>query len=97
MPTISSDCRSEARSTSAASLERAAFKTDLCDQLHRIECPVVVIHGTNDAPFTAGAQLLERGLPRVRKISLPGVGHHPLVEEHRRVTSEIGSELDAAR
>ena len=83
-----------AENDNAASLERAAFNTDLCDELHRIDCPCLIVHGTNDAPFTAGAQLLERGLPRARRISLQGVGHHPLVEEHDTVIAEIASVLD---
>lgn len=77
----------------APTLERVAFKTDLCDQLHRIACPVLVIHGTRDAPFTAGAQLLEKGMPRVRRVSFEGVGHHPLVEEHARTIAEISTSL----
>jgi proline iminopeptidase len=77
----------------APTLERVAFKTDLCDQLHRIKCPVVVINGSRDAPFAAGAALLERGLPHVRRVTFEGVGHHPLVEEHARTIAEIRTAL----
>ena len=77
----------------APTLERVAFKTDLCDQLHRIACPVLVVHGSKDAPFTAGAALLERGLPHVRRVTFAGVGHHPLVEEHARTIAEIRTAL----
>jgi proline iminopeptidase len=81
----------------AASLERLAFNTDLCDELGEITCPVLVVHGANDAAFVAGAELLERGVPSLRRVSLPGVGHHPLVEEHERVIREIRSTLAGVR
>ncbi len=73
----------------AKTLEQAAFRIDLVSQLEDIACPVLVIHGGNDAPFVAGGRLLERGLPVVRRAELPGVGHHPLVEENERTTQEL--------
>ena len=77
----------------APTLERVAFKTDLYDRLHRIACPVLAINGSSDAPFTAGAALLERGLPHVRRVTFEGIGHHPLVEEHARTMAEIRTAL----
>lgn len=78
-----------AQNDNAAALERLAFQTDMCDQLPRIECSVLVIHGSKDAPFVAGGALLERGLPHGRRIELDGVGHHPLVEDHARTRHEL--------
>ena len=85
-----------AQNDNAPTLERLGFQTDLCDRLDRVVCPVLVIHGTSDAPFTAGAELLAKGLRNVRRVSLRGVGHHPLVEEHDRTISEIDRALEGA-
>lgn len=82
-----------AENDNAAALERLAFQTDLCDQLPRIECPVLIIHGSKDAPFVAGGVLLERGLPHARRVELDGVGHHPLVEDHTRTHHELAAFL----
>ena len=79
----------------APTLERVAFQTDLCDDLGRIACPVLVIYGTNDAPFSAGAALLRSRLHDVETVALGGVGHHPLVEEHERVTRLITDAVGA--
>jgi pimeloyl-ACP methyl ester carboxylesterase len=73
----------------AATLERIAFHTDLCDDLTRITCPVLVMYGTNDAPFAAGAGLLRSRLADVDTVAFAGVGHHPLVEAHRAATRAI--------
>jgi pimeloyl-ACP methyl ester carboxylesterase len=90
-----------AQNDNAAALERAGFQTDLCDRLASIACPVLVMHGSKDAPFVAGGQLLERGLRDVRRIELTGVGHHPLVEENVRTSREIidflGASAEAGR
>lgn len=77
----------------AAALERLGFRTDFCDELARIACPVLVIYGTHDAPFSAGAALLRSRLPHVETVAFAGVGHHPLVEEHERATRAIAEAL----
>ena len=90
-----------AQNDNATTLERAAFQTDLCDRLPSIECPVLVIHGSKDAPFVAGGELLERGVRNVRRVELLGVGHHPVVEENARTSRELmeflGMSAEAAR
>jgi len=80
----------------AATLERLRFRTDLTTQLPRISCPVLIIFGDHDAPFTAGAQLLAAHLTSSRVIRLKNVGHHPLVEEHDRTISAIAEALQSA-
>jgi pimeloyl-ACP methyl ester carboxylesterase len=77
----------------APTLERLGFRTDLTDQLGKISCPVVIIFGDHDAPFTAGARLLSAGLPDARTLRLQGVGHHPLVEGHDRTIEAIADAL----
>ena len=78
-----------ANNDNASALERLAFQTDMWDRLGQIGCPVLVIHGSKDAPFVAGGRLLERAIPNVRRIELKGAGHHPLVERHELTSREI--------
>ncbi len=77
----------------APALERLGFATDLTRQLEHITCPVLIVFGDHDAPFTAGAQLLAAGLPNARTVGLHGVGHHPLVEAHDRTIEAIAGTL----
>ena len=78
-----------ANNDNAPTLERLAFQTDMCGELGRVSCPVLVIHGSKDAPFVAGGRLIERWIPNARRLELKGVGHHPLVERHERTTSAL--------
>jgi pimeloyl-ACP methyl ester carboxylesterase len=77
----------------APTLERLGFRADLTAQLGKISCPVLIIFGDHDAPFTAGARLLSAGLPNARTLRFRGVGHHPLVEEHDRTIDAIAETL----
>ncbi len=73
----------------APHLERRAAELDLVDDLPRIVAPALVVYGTRDAPFVAGARLLLDGLPDVVGVPLSGVGHHPLVEANAVVLGEV--------
>ena len=77
----------------ASALERLGFHTDLTDQLAKITCPALIIFGDHDAPFTAGANLLAKGLRNAQTLRLEGIGHHPLVEEHDRTIQAIADAL----
>jgi pimeloyl-ACP methyl ester carboxylesterase len=80
----------------AVTLERVSFQTDLCGELHKIACPVLVIYGENDSPFAAGAGLLRSGITHASTLHFAGVGHHPLVEEHAGTIRGIAAALDSA-
>lgn len=57
-----------------------ALELDLREELGRVACPVLIIHGEHDTPFVlAAADELERGLPNCVRRRVSGAGHlHPL-------------------
>lgn len=73
----------------APHLERRAAELDLVDDLGRVRAPALVVYGTRDAPFVAGARLLLGGLADAVALPVPGCGHHPLVEAHDVVLDEV--------
>lgn len=73
----------------AARLERSAATFDVVDQLAQIAVPVLVVYGSRDAPFVAGARLLIDRLPNAQELCVMDSGHHPLVEAPQIVLDEI--------
>jgi proline iminopeptidase len=73
----------------ARSLERCWPRFDVTRQLGEIETPALVIYGTRDAAFVAGAWFLRVGLRRPRVVRLDGVGHLPFLEEPERTLAAI--------
>ncbi len=66
-------------------------------QLHRIECPVLVVWGDRDRLlFHRGAQEIIGSVPGARLELLPGVGHCPQVEAPDRLTRLVLEFCDAA-
>jgi pimeloyl-ACP methyl ester carboxylesterase len=63
---------------------------DMSAQLTQIECPVLVLHGTDDALSPMGnAVALVENLPNAVLVELEGVGHSPNVEDTDRFNKEI--------
>ena len=54
----------------------AAAKHDVYDRLHQVECPVMIIHGSNDVMIPPGnAHLLKQHMPHAELHILEGMGH----------------------
>ncbi|HYM27598.1 MAG TPA: alpha/beta hydrolase, partial [Steroidobacteraceae bacterium] len=54
----------------------AAAKHDTWGRLHRIACPVLIIHGSDDVMIPVeNAYLLHREMPHAELRVLPGMGH----------------------
>ena len=54
----------------------AAAKHDAWDRLHQIECPVMIIHGSDDVMIPVGnAELLKKHIPQAELRVLDGMGH----------------------
>ncbi len=54
----------------------AAAKHDTYDRLQYVECPVLIIHASDDVMIPSGnAHLLRRGMPHAELRILEGVGH----------------------
>jgi pimeloyl-ACP methyl ester carboxylesterase len=79
----------------AGRLMREIGQTDLRDRLGRITCPTLVLHGSRDATMVAAAGYLTAGLPDVRHVILPGIGHEPFWEAPGATTAEVKAFLDA--
>jgi 3-oxoadipate enol-lactonase len=63
---------------------------DMSGQLEQIECPVLILHGTDDALSPMGnAVALQENLPNAVLVPLEGIGHSPNVEDTDRFNKEI--------
>jgi pimeloyl-ACP methyl ester carboxylesterase len=69
----------------------------LVDRLGEIEAPTLVIVGESDSDFLPGAELFERHLPRVRRLTLADAEHHPHQENPRAWFSAVETHLDGLR
>lgn len=49
----------------------------LVDRLPEIEAPTLILVGESDADFLPGADLFEKTLPHVKRVTLAGAEHHP--------------------
>lgn len=67
-------------SDNAADLMKAVGLVDLRGELHRIQCPVLVLYGTRDAVMVAGADLLVTGIAHAERRVLVDVGHEVFIE-----------------
>jgi len=68
---------------------------ELGDQLQQIDCPVLVIHGSDDAlsPVSNGETLVAH-LPNASLQLMEGIGHSPNVEDPRGFNQAIEDFLD---
>lgn len=82
-----------ANNDNAPHLERCASTFDVVEHLASIHRQTLVIYGSRDAPFVAGARLLLDTIPNAIELRIEGSGHHPLVEDHDHVLAEISSFL----
>ena len=69
----------------------------LLDRLDSIRCPVLIINGEHDVEdFLHAADELERRLPRVRRVRIPGAGGFPMWEDPEQVNDHIRRHLQDA-
>ena len=69
---------------------------DMGDQLGSISCPVLVLHGTDDALSPVqNAEALAAHLPNAELVLLEGIGHSPNVEDPVAFNGAIRWFLDA--
>jgi 3-oxoadipate enol-lactonase len=67
------------------------------DRLDSIHCPVLIINGEHDVDdFLLAAGELERRLPRVQRVIVPGAGGFPMWEDPTRVNDHIRRHLQDA-
>ena len=69
----------------------------LLNRLDSIRCPVLIINGEHDVEdFLHAADELERRLPRVRRVRIPGAGGFPMWEDPEQVNDHIRRHLQEA-
>ncbi len=69
----------------------------LVEQLSSIPCPVLIINGEHDVEdFLLAAGELERRLPRVQRVIVPGAGGFPMWEDPKQVNDHIRRHLQDA-
>ncbi len=70
---------------------------DLRQQISRITCPILLIHGENDPlmPLPAARWLVDR-LPQARLEVFPGAAHAPFLNDPERFARLVGDFLHAA-
>lgn len=69
----------------------------LLDRLDSIHCPVLIINGEHDVEdFQLAAGELERRLPRVQRVTIPGAGGFPMWEDPEQVNDHIRRHLQDA-
>ena len=69
----------------------------ILEQLPSIHCPVLMINGAYDVQdFVAAADAMERRLPRVTRVRIPGAGGFPLWEQPELVNEHIRRHLHDA-
>jgi proline iminopeptidase len=61
-------------------LQRSWSEDELIEQCRGLEVPVLIIEGERDLRPRWAVDSLERALPDVRRVVLPGVGHIPWLE-----------------
>lgn len=76
---------------------RACDGFSVLDELDRIRCPALVLHGTEDPlmPLTFG-EWLDEGLPESRFVTLEGAGHSVQVERAGVFAAELVEHLRGA-
>jgi pimeloyl-ACP methyl ester carboxylesterase len=68
----------------------AAAKHDTYDRLSQLNCPVLIIHGSEDVMIPAGnAHLLKERIPHAELVILEGMGHGYNLEAQERADAAV--------
>ena len=69
---------------------------DFAEPLSRLDLPVLLIVGEEDAPCLETTSFLARALPRARLWTVPGGGHSPNLEDPAAYNAAIAAFIDEA-
>jgi proline iminopeptidase len=64
------------------------------DDLHRIECPTLIVHGTEDFIVPEAPELAQRLISGARLVYIPQSGHYPFIEQPEAFTQALRSFID---
>jgi proline iminopeptidase len=76
-----------------AERKRAWATPELYAACQALDLPVLVVDGERDIRPRSAVDSLERALPRVRRVTLPGAGHLPWVEDPKGFREAVTSML----
>ncbi|ELS56750.1 alpha/beta fold hydrolase [Streptomyces viridochromogenes] len=74
-------------------LGRTTGAPELYAACRSLEVPVLIVDGAGDIRPRSAVDSLERALPRVRRVILPGAGHLPWVEDPKGFREAVASAL----
>jgi proline iminopeptidase len=72
-----------------AELQETWHEDELIEECRGLEVPVLIIDGERDLRPRWAVDSLERALPRVIRVTLPGVGHIPWLEQPAEFTGPL--------
>ena len=78
-------------------LERRAFAADFTQDLHRVNCPILIVCGEQDAIFVAASHLFHRYLPQARISLILNAGHHPFIEAKEEFIQVVKQFLECSQ
>ncbi len=67
------------------------------ERLGEIRCPTTVVVGAEDVPFLEPSDVMERGIPGVRRVTIPDAAHSPQLENAAAWLEAIRAHLAWAR
>jgi proline iminopeptidase len=67
------------------------------DDLHRIDCPTLIIHGAKDFIVPEAPALVQRLISDAELIVIPDSGHYPFIEQPEAFTDALRSFINRTR
>ena len=67
------------------------------EDLGRITCPTLIVHGEEDFIVPAASELAQRRIPDAELVRIPGSGHYPFIEQPTVFTQTLRSFVEATR
>ncbi len=72
-------------------------QASVADRLGEIRCPTLVMVGAEDLPFLVPSDLMERGIPGARRVTIPDAAHSPQLENPPAWSESIRAHLARSR
>ena len=67
------------------------------DDLHRIDCPTLIIHGAEDFIVPEAPTLVQRLITNAELVVIPDSGHYPFIEQPEAFTDALRSFINRTR
>ena len=67
------------------------------EDLHRIDCPTLIIHGAEDFIVPEAPTLVQRLITNAELVVIPDSGHYPFIEQPEAFTDALRSFINRTR